>query len=200
MRFGLSRSFWLMLAAVLAVTAGAIVVPRVYSVALLGSGYMTQILCTGMFVSGRSEDEVIAEDLSGPGLGLLVFFQPTVDHKAKTVTASAYGIGRQTAIYREGLGCTRLDGDDEQSLRAQAAGLFPALDPPPSDAEWPVGERVTTSPLPENVDGAASARRSMPSSPSQTRRIPATPARWSWCMAGGSWRSAMPLASTRTRP
>jgi CubicO group peptidase (beta-lactamase class C family) len=155
MRFGLFRSFWLMLAAILAVTAGAIVVPRIYGVALLGSGYMAQTLCTGLFVSGRTFDDLMAEDLSGPGLGLLVFFQPTVDRKAKTVTASAYGIGRQTAIYRKGLGCTRLDGDDEQSLRTQAAGLFPALDPPASDAEWPQGERVTTSPLPEGVNGAA---------------------------------------------
>jgi len=155
MRFGLSRSFWLMLAATLTVTAGAIVVPRVYGVALLGSGYMAQTLCTGLFVSGRSFDELMAQDLSGPGLGLLVFFQPTVDRKAKTVTASAYGIVKQTAIYRKGLGCTRLDGDDVQSLRAQAAGLFPAPDTPTNDAEWPEGERVTLSPLPEGVDGAA---------------------------------------------
>ncbi len=155
MRFGLSRSFWLMLAAIVLVTAGAIVVPRVYGVALLGSGYMTQILCTGMFVSGRSMDEVMAEDLSGPGLGLLALFQPTVDREAETVTASAYGIGRQTAIHRDGLGCTRLDGDDEEDLRAQAVGLFPALDPPASDTEWPDGERVTPSPPPDGVDTAA---------------------------------------------
>jgi hypothetical protein len=157
MRFGLSRSFWLMLAAIVLASAGAIVIPRVYGVAQLGSGYMTQILCTGMFVSGRSFEDVMAEDLSGPGLGLLALFQPTVDRKAKTVTASAYGIGQQTAIYRDGLGCTRLDGDDEQSLRAQSAGLFPAP-APARDAEWPEGERVTPGPLPGGVDRAALAK------------------------------------------
>jgi CubicO group peptidase (beta-lactamase class C family) len=158
MRFGLSRGFWLMLTAILVMTAGAIVIPRVYGVALLGSGYMTQILCTGMFVSGRSMDEVMAEDLSGSGLGLLALFQPTVVRDAETVTASAYGIGRQTAIHRDGLGCTRPDGNDEKRLRAQAAGLFPAPDAPANDTEWPEGDRVTASPLPEDVDGAGLAK------------------------------------------
>ena len=157
MRLGLSRSFWLMLATIVLVTAGAIVLPRVYRVALLGSGYMAQTLCAGVFVSGRSMDDLMAEDLSGPGLELLSFFQPTLDHDAETVSASAYGIAAQTAIYRDGLGCTLLHGAEEKSLRAQAAGLFPAP-APRTDAEWPAGEHVTASPLPADVDGAALAK------------------------------------------
>jgi len=156
-RFGLSRSFWLMLAAIVLITAAAIVLPRVYRVALLGSGYMAQTLCSGLFVSGRSFDDLMAEDLSGARLGLLRFFQPVVDRDGKTVSASSYGIAAQTAIYRDGLGCTLLDGADEKSFRAQAAGLFPTSDPPASDAEWPNGERVTPSPLPEGVDREALA-------------------------------------------
>ena len=109
------------------ITAAAIVLPRVYRVALLGSGYMAQTLCAGLFVSGRSFDDLMAEDLSGARLGLLRFFQPVVDRDGKTVSASSYGIAAQTAIYRDGLGCTLLDGADEKSLRAQAAGLFPTL-------------------------------------------------------------------------
>jgi len=158
MRFGLSRSFWLMLAAIILITAGAVVLPRVYRVALLGSGYMAQTLCAGLFVSGRSFDDLMAEDLSGSRLGLLRFFQPKVDRDGGTVTASSYGIAAQTSIHRDGLGCTRLDGVDEGSLRAQAAALFPTPAQPASDAEWPEGERVTPSPLPEGVNREALAK------------------------------------------
>ena len=42
--------------------------PPLYRIALLGSGYMAEQLCAGLFVSGRSFDHVMAEDLSGPGL------------------------------------------------------------------------------------------------------------------------------------
>jgi CubicO group peptidase (beta-lactamase class C family) len=157
MPFGLSRSFWLMLAAIVLVTAGAIVLPRVYRVALLGSGYMAQTLCAGVFVSDRSMDDLMAEDLSGPGLELLGLFQPTLDRDAETVSASAYGIAAQTAIHRDGLGCTLLHGAEEKGLRAQAAELFPAP-APRTDAEWPAGDQVTALPLPAKVDGAGLAK------------------------------------------
>lgn len=93
MRLGLSRSFWFMLAAILLVTAGAIVGPRIYPTALLGSGYMAQTLCAGIFVSGRSFDDMRAQDLSGPRFDLLRYFQARVEDDAKAVTASAYGLG-----------------------------------------------------------------------------------------------------------
>lgn len=61
-----SRGFWLTLVTIMAVTAAAIVLVPVYRVALLGSGYMAQTLCGGMFVSGRAMDELMAQELSGP--------------------------------------------------------------------------------------------------------------------------------------
>jgi CubicO group peptidase (beta-lactamase class C family) len=155
MRLGLSRSFWWMLVMLIVVVAGALVLPRLYHVALLGSGYMAQTLCAGVFVSGRGMDDVMAEDLTGPGLGLLRFFQPVLDSKAETATAAVYGVAAQTSIYRHGLGCTLLDGATEESLRAQAADLFSPDRPDDSDAAWPQGERVSARPLPDGVDGAA---------------------------------------------
>src|SRR5680860_1914915 len=95
MLLGLSRTFWLMLAAVAVVTAGAIALPRVYRVALLGSGYMSQTLCAGLFVSGRDMDDITAHEMNSSVL--LQLFQPAIDLETKTVTASAFGIARQTA-------------------------------------------------------------------------------------------------------
>ena len=74
------------------------------------------------------------------------------------MSASAFGVGRQTAIFREGLGCTLLDGRSEAELEAEAAGLSPPPDPPNKDALWPEGERVELGTLPEGIDGAALER------------------------------------------
>jgi hypothetical protein len=48
-------------------------------------------------------------------------FQPHVQREAKRVTASMYGLGRRTAVFREGLGCTLIVDRSENELRAQAA-------------------------------------------------------------------------------
>src|SRR5665648_11216 len=156
MFLGLSRTVWLMLAAVAVVTAGAIALPRVYRVALLGSGYMSQTLCAGLFVSGRDMDDITAHEMNSSVL--LQLFQPAIDLETKTVTASAFGIARQTAIHRDGLGCTLLDGADEETLRAQGAGLFPKAARADITAEWPEGEGVSAWTPPADVDGAALQR------------------------------------------
>jgi CubicO group peptidase (beta-lactamase class C family) len=71
------------------------------------------------------------------------------------VTASAYGIASQTAIYRNGLGCTLIDGEAEAELRAEAAGLFTNTPPPSEEALWPEGERVDLDAPQQNVDRSA---------------------------------------------
>jgi CubicO group peptidase (beta-lactamase class C family) len=127
---------------------------HVYRVARVGSGVSAEILCGGVFVSGREADDVIAKDLSGPGYELLRFFQQTIDTGEKRVTASAYGLAAQTAIYREGLGCTLIDGKSEVELREEMQTLAIKT---PADAYtlWPEGERVDLTVPSEGVDRAA---------------------------------------------
>jgi hypothetical protein len=123
------------IAAALVVAAGF----HAYRVARVGSGFSAELLCGGVFVSGG--EDVKAKDLTGPGYELLRFFQETIDNDGKRVTASAYGFAPQTAVYRQGLGCTLIDGASEAELRKQAQGLAVK---PSADAEalWPEGERV----------------------------------------------------------
>jgi len=159
MRSSRRRKLWLWLAAALVVVAGVALAqgPRIYRTALLGSGYSAEILCGGVFISGRDPDAVKEEDLTGPDLKLLRHFTLRVDEDARRVTSSVYGFARQTAIYRDGLGCTLVDGKSEAELRAATAGLFPESLPPASDALWPDGDRVDLSSLPEDIDAAALA-------------------------------------------
>ena len=158
MRLGLSRTFWLTLAAILVVTVAAIVLPRLYRLALTGSGYMAETLCAGLFVSGRDLDSLLSQDLSVPGLEPLRFFQSAIDRDPERVSAAVYGLARRTAIHRDGLGCTLVEGANEETLRAQAANLFPASPEADPSAEWPEGEGVAAWAPTTDVDRAALAR------------------------------------------
>ncbi len=138
--------------------------PPLYRIALLGSGYMAQQLCAGLFVSGRSFDHVMAEDLSGPGFGPLALFTPHVDETAKTVRASAFGIAGQTAVYRHGLGCTLIRHRSAAAYGAENPDPFTADLPAAPDAEWPQGSRVAAGAWgrdfewPDGVDGQAASQ------------------------------------------
>lgn len=124
MRAG-SRSFWLILAVIAAVTVAAIVWPRLSRIGLLGSGYMAQTLCAGLFVSGRDMESLMTQDLSGPGLEPLQLFTPAVAHNEQTVRASVFGLFGQTAVFRDGLGCTLTHDKPAVLSRAVAANLSP---------------------------------------------------------------------------
>jgi len=142
-----------MLAAIAATLIGAAGF-HAYRVARVGSGFSAELLCGGVFVSGRAPEDVNTNDLTGPGYELLRFFHATIDRDKKHVSASAYGFGSQTAVYRQGLGCTLIDGPSEAELRGEAQGLAvkPSLDP---EALWPEGERVDLGAVADGVDRAA---------------------------------------------
>jgi hypothetical protein len=65
MPLGVSRKVWLGLVVVLLVAAAGIALPRIYRTALLGSGFMAQTLCDGLFISGRDPQSLLDEDLTG---------------------------------------------------------------------------------------------------------------------------------------
>jgi CubicO group peptidase (beta-lactamase class C family) len=154
MRGSSRRKLWAGLTAAVVLAACAAAARPLYRVALVGSGYSAESLCSALFVSHREESDA-AKDLSGPGYELLSLFWNTVDVENKRVTSSIPGFASQTAIFRDGLGCTLLNGKSEEELRAETAGLFP--DPPSSNNEalWPEGERVDLVALDQGVDKAA---------------------------------------------
>jgi len=149
------RKAWLWLGAAIVVAGTAVAAPKLYRTALVGSGFTAQILCSAVFVSHRDEQAVLAEDLQGPGYELLRHFRHEVERGGKRVTASLYGLASQTAIFRDGLGCTLIDGKSEAALRAEATDLFPAPPPPDREPLWPEGERVDLDALAQGVDRPA---------------------------------------------
>jgi hypothetical protein len=66
-----------------------------YRYALIGAGYNAKTVCSCVFVSGRSLESVVAEDLYGIPYGT-----KTIDTVAKTATATLFGIASKTALYR----------------------------------------------------------------------------------------------------
>jgi hypothetical protein len=59
--------FWLLAASVIAV--GVVGAPSLYRTAVLGSGFMAQLLCS--FVSHCDPQAILSEDMAGPGYELL---------------------------------------------------------------------------------------------------------------------------------
>jgi hypothetical protein len=151
------RKICLILLTLLAAVLAAIAFHWVYLTALLGSGYMAESLCSGLFVSGRDRESIFAEELSGPGYELLRLFQADIDEQRKQVTGSTFGLWPRTAIYRDGLGCTLAIGKTEAELREEAANLFTPTEPPDQNALWPEGERVELERLPGHIDRNALA-------------------------------------------
>jgi CubicO group peptidase (beta-lactamase class C family) len=72
----------------------------------IGAAYKAKILCSGVFVSMRTPDDVLHNDLSAEDLPILRSIDAAIDRRAHTVSASFLGLIKQSAEYRPGLGCT----------------------------------------------------------------------------------------------
>ena len=119
-----------------------------YGAALLqlAAAYKAKLLCSGIFVSKRQPQELLAEDLAVDSLWPLRFFKSTIDTKEKTVTVSCAGLGKQTALYRPGLGSTLILDTSIEKLRRQSNGFSAWLQKNPSKA---CALPIATAPHPE---------------------------------------------------
>jgi len=146
--FGVKR--FLKIAVVMAVAAvAAYGVYQLRQVLMVGAGYYAKMLCSGVFVSGRPAQAVIAEDVKADQSAALDVFSSAVDRAEKRVDVwvpSAFAW--QQAVYREGYGCHLVlppySPDD----------ALPALTPIPEaepGALWPEGERVAADALPRDA-------------------------------------------------
>ncbi|MFP4537278.1 MAG: serine hydrolase domain-containing protein [Dichotomicrobium sp.] len=131
--------------AVLLLAAAAFGGYRLQQVLMVGAGYYAKMVCSGVFVSGRPADDVIAEDVLADQTSALELYSTEVDRDHGTVDVWVpSGFAWQQAIYDEGYGChLALDAGDAQ----------PPPDPtpiaePPDDAPWPEGQRVADDALP----------------------------------------------------
>ena len=120
-----------------------------------GLALSTKLLCSGVFVVGRTPDDLIAHDLQRPTDGFPSWqeIDVQIDYDRKRVTLSAPGVGSRTAVYTGDQGCTLLP-------RGEDNVFFTPVDvksslPPASAQSWPMGNRPPDEPLPPEVDQQA---------------------------------------------
>ncbi|MGB2632880.1 MAG: serine hydrolase [Candidatus Acidiferrum sp.] len=83
----------------------------------VGTAVVSKTLCSGVFVSGVDPDVLYAEAVKPiPGQTQLAKrLKYTVDRVGRQVTASWWGGFESRAVYREGLGCVLVHGDESKS-------------------------------------------------------------------------------------
>jgi CubicO group peptidase (beta-lactamase class C family) len=153
MQFFKKKRYWLTtLVVIILAAAGAVGVKSQLPTQLaIGAGWKAKILSSGLFISGRPEASVLAEDV--PIHPLLSFVRSDVEPVKKEVTASFLGIIRNRAVSVDKLGTILLCGVPEATVRAWPVAI-PAPEPAdPANVDWPTGDRIAEPGLPANVDG-----------------------------------------------
>ena len=132
---------------VLCLVGAAIGWGRISIAGPVGAGRTAKLLCSNVFISGRTPEDVFAEELAD----VADFVNTGVDYERQQVTA-ALGPFERRAVYRKGLGCTvvnpesgevvgqPMDMDDASSSAIQEG------------APWPAGNVVSLDELPPEVD------------------------------------------------
>jgi CubicO group peptidase (beta-lactamase class C family) len=93
----------------------------------VGAGFAAKQICSGVFVSARSAEDVLAHEIALNDPGILRFVRADVDAAARRVQASFLGVRRQEAVFRDGLGCTLTGGAMPVALAPPASSPAPPL-------------------------------------------------------------------------
>jgi CubicO group peptidase (beta-lactamase class C family) len=135
-----------LLALALAAAAGCLALRELR----IATGYAAKLLCSGVFVAGRTPASLFAEDL-----GAFSWLRMRVDAQERIATSDWLGLSSSQAVYREGLGCALAVGADAKALRAQ--GFEPGPSPDRARLPWPQGDRSEPPAAAEGIDAAALA-------------------------------------------
>lgn len=101
------------------------------------TGFAAKNVASGVFIAGRTQKSIEALDINFFPVNLA---KTTVDMKNKTVTSNFYGFGKQTAVYREGLGVALIGDMNEKEVASQACNKCVNGDYEP-DVYWPQGDK-----------------------------------------------------------
>lgn len=108
----------------------------------IATGYGAKVMCSAVFVSGRNELDILAEDLD---FVPVAFANYKVDRQDSSVTCSMFGFAVRKAIFRKGLGATIVNDLSEREIRSQP---FRLVVQPPANMDtipWPMGDRQVDS-------------------------------------------------------
>ena len=112
------------------------------------SGYGAKNMASAIYLQHRKPEDVLKEDLGDFPISLGSF---TVNEKDGSVTGSVWGFARRKAIYRNGLGCTLINGFSEAQIRKQHFVLPSKPHINRDSIPWPYGDKIADS-IPEVVN------------------------------------------------
>ena len=118
-----------------------------YQMINIAAGYNATIMCSCVFISGRTPQSVLDQDIA---VSAASFIGATVDMTDQSASASYLGIKRK-AIFRPGIGCTLLSEMSEDDLDKQVIGVWAPSTQQSDSLLWPYGA-LDTLPMPSNVD------------------------------------------------
>jgi CubicO group peptidase (beta-lactamase class C family) len=146
-----SRLFFGVLIAGIAIilAAGVFGYFKLGKIALGGTGYNAKIVCSSVFVSGRNFADVESVDLEATSI---VPLNNEIDPMNKTASSTLFGLFKQTAVYREGLGCTLAVDVSEEAIAKRIDAIPKPAPPLPENVLWPEGKMVDVDDLPPEVD------------------------------------------------
>ena len=117
----------------------------------IATGAGAKIMCSGIFISGRTEQDIKDEELNFSPLNLATF---SIDYKDSSVTCSIIGMASKKAIFRKGLGSTLVNGLSERQIRAQKFNLPSPFNSNTDTIAWPLGDRIVGA-YPSCIDSLA---------------------------------------------
>ena len=115
-------------------------------------------ICNGLFVSGRTLDQIYAQELTGIGDPPMPRDRVEINQQLKAVAVGVGGsdpVPAMRAAYREGIGCVVMAPDQTFAEIDKLPKL--EMEPragDPATIPWPDGDRVEKKPLPDSVKRA----------------------------------------------
>ena len=135
----------IVLAVILILLAGSVVYLNLLLPVI--TGYAAKNLASGVFVAGRSQQLMEAEDLN---FSAVKYTNNTIDFEEKEVT-SRFLWGESKAIYIDGFGCTLVEEYSEVEIKSRPYQRVVSTPENPDTIPWPMGDLLTDS-IPEGID------------------------------------------------
>ena len=102
----------------------------------VATGYAAKKMCSCHFIADRTQASIQKDDLRIFPLNLTA---TTIDEPAKSVTSSLFGMAKQTAVYRNNLGCVLVQGEDDYDIQLELPKFKRDV-----SGDWPLGEQKTS--------------------------------------------------------
>ena len=113
------------------------------------AGYGAKVMCSCVYLSDRSPNHVLNNELAGFPYSLASY---RVQKDKNSTTGSLFGLGKRRAVYREGIGCTLVPaGEDSTAIQAVPVVSKPEQPVNPDTLAWPYGDRLSSA-FPSSVN------------------------------------------------